>query len=108
MAFIAAYTKMQANMADEGETNLKTKFLKWVSLEMPHTFSLKFTSLKSLVIHAYILFIILTHHIDSLFGGCILVFPLLCLIYYYFCILYLDCLMCLSLHENSINEFDLD
>jgi hypothetical protein len=24
MAFIAAYTKMQVNMGDEGETNLKT------------------------------------------------------------------------------------
>jgi hypothetical protein len=32
MAFIAAYTKMQVNIGDEGETNLKTKFLKWVGL----------------------------------------------------------------------------
>jgi len=38
MACIAAYTKMQVNMGDEGETNLKTKFLEQVSLEMPHTY----------------------------------------------------------------------
>jgi len=38
IAFIAAYTKMQVNMGDEGGTSLKTKFLKWVSLEMPHTY----------------------------------------------------------------------